>query len=203
MAEDSWSVKLVVTQIRALPASMAYHTLCDRSRFSCQSPQQADLPVVISLVKSQPGERGLDGARQRRTAKLLGHGKSQRLIGDRRQGGNQLLLRVGQHAAQRAQVKHLVAGMNWSGAAPVVCSRVASQNGSATGQGQDCPPCGDDVPHSPVNTVAGGLRDEQAFLVADTVQVAVERHIAEMGYLFDSSSPNMLWYCVWKTTPEA
>jgi hypothetical protein len=24
-----------------------------------------------------------------------------------------------------------------------------------------------------------------------------------MGYLFDSSSPNMLWYCVWKTTPEA
>jgi len=27
--------------------------------------------------------------------------------------------------------------------------------------------------------------------------------IHKMGYLFDSSSPNMLWYCVWKTTPEA
>jgi hypothetical protein len=27
--------------------------------------------------------------------------------------------------------------------------------------------------------------------------------LQQMGYLFDSSSPNMLWYCVWKTTPEA
>src|SRR5271157_3480506 len=86
--------------------------LRDRSRFSRQSPQQPDLPVVITLVKNQPGEGGLDGSRQRRAAKLLRHGKSQRLIGDRGQGRYKLLLRVGQQAAERAQVKDLVAGMN-------------------------------------------------------------------------------------------
>ena len=66
-------------------------TLRDRSRLARQSPQQADLSVVIALVKNQPGERIADGAGQRRTPELLGHGKGQRLIRHGRQGRDQLL----------------------------------------------------------------------------------------------------------------
>jgi len=32
---------------------------------------------------------------------------------------------------------------------------------------------------------------------------AYERHFVELGYLVDSSSPDMLWYQSWRTTPEA
>src|SRR5271157_4527547 len=81
---------------RRARSSVAYYSLGDRSRFSRQSPQQPDLPVVITLVISQPGERGLDGSRQWRAAQVLGHGKSQRLIGNCGKGRYKLLLRVGQ-----------------------------------------------------------------------------------------------------------
>ncbi len=50
----------------------------------------------------------------------FGHGKSQCLLGDRCQSGNQLLLRVGQEATKCAEVEHLVTGMNWIGPAPVM-----------------------------------------------------------------------------------
>src|SRR5271157_1860018 len=164
---------------RRARSSVADYTLRDRARFSSQSPQQPDLPVVITLVISQLGERGLDGTRQRRAAQVLWHGKSQRLIGNCSQGRYKLLLRVGQQAAERAQVKDLVAGMNWIRAAPIVCGAVDGQNGTTTGQGQHGIAGSNDVTHDPVDAVAGGFRDEQALLLGDAVEVAVDGSVAE------------------------
>ncbi len=69
------------------------------------------LSVVVALVKNQSGERGPNRTGQRRTANRFGHGKGQGFIGEERQSRQPWLLRVGQQAAQSAEVKHGIAGM--------------------------------------------------------------------------------------------
>ena len=57
--------------------------------------------------------------------------------------------------------------------------RVIGQNRTATGQGECSIAAGDDVAQHPVDAVTGRWWNEQAFFMADAVQVAVDRSIAE------------------------
>src|ERR1035437_3430100 len=131
----------------------------------------------------ETNQRIRDGSRERRLTHLLRDGKGQCLVRERRQGWNQLMLRIAQEATERSDVRHLVASLDRVRSATIVRGHLVSNRGSATGKAQDCIPGNDDVSQDPVQAIAGARRLDEALFIGDVVKVAFDGSVAEFVHV--------------------